>query len=321
CLRIVQIPNGRFNQELAAQVVALLARMGPAAREARPVLRDLCLSGRVAIRFPAELALRNVDAAALDELYADANRLARERIGKIITALGRQDVWAPTPERTNFFRALPAIATLGPDAKTAAPHLVALLTARPPENLRVQERSYRARILLHAAQALGQIGDASEAVVAALVSGLLNTNSMVDQACCEALGRLGPPARAAAPALRELLAANGSLLRLAGAMALVNIAPDSGPDVVPTLRELETVPDLRLRKAANLVRWKIEREGPSPLEDLLSTDLTNLFLDRIKLLGWFGPEAKVALPELIGIVSTNSLLPLRVRAADAIRRI
>ena len=91
--------------------------------------------------------------------------------------------------------------------------------------------------------------------------------------------------------------------------------------MVPTLRELETVPDLRLRKAANLVRWKIEREGPSPLEDLLSTDLTNLFLDRIKLLGWFGPEAKVALPELIGIVSTNSLLPLRVRAADAIRRI
>ena len=130
-------------------------------------------------------------------------------------------------------------------------------------------------------------------------------------------------------------------------MALVKITPDTAT-VVPVLHELETIQDPRVQNAAKLARWKIElastsvpalgeletiqvpyalyqkhpeREGPSPLDDLLFDSLTGFFLDKIRLLGWVGPEAKSALPQLIGIVTTNSLPSLRLRAADAIRRI
>ena len=128
--------------------------------------------------------------------------------------------------------------------------------------------------------------------------------------------------------------AESSFVRLAAAMALVDIAPDAGPTIVPVLREMEALPDWRVRNTAKIGRWKIEREGPSPIEELLSATsdspfvqgsqrlpLNHSYLDTIKLLGWLGPEAKAALPELIGIVTTNSLTPLRLRAADAIRRI
>jgi HEAT repeat protein len=321
CLRILQVPPRRFNEELAREVLELLARMGPAASEVIPVLRHLVLEAPGTMRFPAELALRSIDAPALDQLYVEANATARHRIEKIVAALGRQDIWTPTPERTNFFRALPSIAALGPDAKTAVPRLVEVLTTMPPEGSIMPGNIGRRRFLFHAAQALGQIGEASEAVVGALAGKLQTANPMVARACCEALGQLGPPARAAVPALLPFLQAPDAFLRLDAAMALVSIAPDTGPTIIPTLRELEFIQDLRIRNAARIVRWRIEQAGPSPIEDLLSTNLTDLYLDKIKLAGWLGPEAKAALPELIGVVTTNRLAPLRLRAAGAIRRI
>ena len=185
---------------------------------------------------------------------------------------------------------------------------------------------------------MGQIGEASEAVVSAL-AGQLQSNPSLAQACGEALGRLGPSARAAVPALRQMLEVKNSSLprgtastrlsreiddstvRLNAAMALVNLAPDAASDVVPALRELELLQDVRVRTAARLARWKIERSGPPPIEQLLAAPVTDLFLDKMKLLGWLGPEAEAVLPDLIGVVVSNSLPGLRLRAADAIRRI
>ena len=358
CLRLLEGRNRRFAEELTRRVTALLTRMGPAAKEAIPPLRDLFLKGPAATRFAVEQALRGIDVPTLDALQAEANRMARRRIEKIVASLGQQTIWTPTPERTNFFNALPAIAALGPEARSACGRLVELLTTTPPTVSKVEENYYRTKIPFLTVRALGQIGDATGLVVSALASHLRSTNPIVAQACCEALGELGPPARAATPALCELLKAEATLLRLAAAMALVKITPDTAT-VVPVLHELETVQDPRVQNAAKLARWKIElasdiastsvpalgeletiqvryrlfdrgviwqkrdpeREGPSPLDDLLFDSLTGFFLDKIRLLGWVGPEAKSALPQLIGIVTTNSLPSLRLRVADAIRRI
>jgi len=337
CLRILQVPHRRVNEGLIRQSLELLARMGPAAREATAVVRDLLLTGDGA-RLPAEMTLRSIDPSALSEAYAEANTMARQWVEQTVDSLGKQGVWAPTPQRTNFFRALPAIAALGPEAKAAVPRLVELLASTPPVGLDSPENSFRVRILTHAAQALGQIGEASEAVVSAL-AGQLQSNPSLAQACGEALGRLGPSARAAVPALRQMLEVkysslprgtastrlsreiDDSTVRLNAAMALVNLAPDAASDVVPALRELELLQDVRVRTAARLARWKIERSGPPPIEQLLSAPITDLFLDKMKLLGWLGPEAEAVLPDLIGVVVSNSLPGLRLRAADAIRRI
>ena len=48
--------------------------------------------------------------------------------------------------------------------------------------------------------------------------------------------------------------------------------------------------------------------------------MTDLYI-KIQVLEWFGPEAKAALPQLIGLVMTNTLPSLRLHAVDAIRRI
>ena len=316
CLRILQSRDRRSHGDLTTHAITLLARMGPVAREAIPVLRELFLKGPAMIRFPAEQALRSIDASTLDGLNAEANRIARQRIERIVASLGTQSIWAPTPERTNFFRALPVIGALGPEAKVATARLVELLTTPPPISSALEQDHYRVRIPYNAARALGQIGDGSEPVVLALMNRLEGTNPMVAQACCEALGKLGPPARAAVPALREMLKAEGSFLRLAAAMALVQVEPGARATVIPVLRELEAVQEnWRLRNAVKMARWKIEREGPPPFEDL-----TDLYI-KIQVLEWFGPEAKAALPQLIGLVMTNTLPSLRLHAADAIRRI
>jgi len=356
CLQLLQAPNRPCSEWMTTRVAYLLARVGPAAKETIPPLRDLFLKGPATTRFPVEQALRSIDAPTLDALYVEANRMARQRIEKIVASLGQQNIWTPTPERTNFFRALPAIAALGPEARTACGRLVELLTPPPPTVSRGEENYYRMKIPFQTARALGQIGEATELVVSALANCLQSTNPIVAQACCEALGRLGAPARAATPALRELLKAEGTFLRLAAAMALVKITPDTA-SVVPVLRELETVQDPRVRNAAKLAGWKIElasdtastsvaalgeletvhdlgfpsrvnrekreleREGPWPLDVLLSDTLAGFYLDKIRLLEWVGPEAKDALPQLTEIVTTNSLPSLRLLAADAIRRI
>jgi len=319
CLRILQSRNRRSYEDLTAHVLELLARIGPEAKEAIPGLRELFLKGPATIRFPAEQALRSIDPPTLDGLNAEANRIARQRIERIVASLGTQSIWTPTPERSNFFRALPAIAALGPEAKAATARLVELLTT-PPIPSAPEENLYRVRIPAQAARTLGQIGDGSEFVVSALTNRLEIENPIVAQACCEALGKLGPPPRAAVPALREMLKAEGSSLRLAAAMALIQIEPDARAMVVPVLHELEGIQGLRIRDAVKMVRWKIEREGLPPSEDLRTDSLADLYIN-IMLLDWFGPDAKAALPQLIGIVMTNRLPSFRLQAADAIRRI
>jgi HEAT repeat protein len=348
CLRVLRAQHPPYNEASARQAHALelLGRIGPAAVQALPLLRDFFLHGRPSVRFATERALRGIDPATLQALYAEANRIARDRIDQILVSLGTRDLWTPSSARLNFFRALPAIESLGPEARAAIPRLVELLTTAPPRRTNAVAQidpiqlpptppppvgpNWAPReinpinvisLASHAAHALGQIGDGSETVIAALSGQLQSSNVVVAQACCEALGTLGPRARVALPALLPLLNAPASSLRLAAAMALFNISPDTAPNVVLALGELETAVDLRIRRAARLVRWRIERTGPNPMEDLLAASTTDFYVDKIRMLGWFGPEASAALPELIGIVTTNNLGPLRIRAAEAIRRI
>lgn len=358
CLRTLRGHRPPYDGAAAKQALDLLDHIGPAAGEARPILREYFFQGRPGIRFAAERALRSIDAEALLAIYAEANRIGKERIDGILGSLGPGDIWSQGPGRSNFFRSLPAMAALGPEAGAAVPRLVEVLTHAPQGPPRNRDRietgstssnapptpssspgaatsrlsrfnnpgAIRAAVNVtaltaQAAHALGQIGDGSEAVIAALSTQLQSSNVIVAQACCEALGRLGPQARTALPALQSLLPVSPGSLRLAAAMAILNISPDLGPALVPTFQELEIGVDLRVHRAARLARWRIDRKGPSPMEELLDASMTDFYVDKLRMLAWFGPEARSALPELIGIVTTNTLAPLRVRAAEAIRRI
>jgi hypothetical protein len=90
-------------------------------------------------------------------------------------------------QRDDWQTALRALAALGPAARSAVPTLLAFLAD--------DERA------VEVVWTLGQIGTAE--VVPHLVR-LLDRGEVLRRAVMEALGRIGPPARAAVPALRQL---------------------------------------------------------------------------------------------------------------------
>ena len=176
-----------------------------------------------------------------------------------------------------------ALREIGPEAKTAAPVLVKLLREGVPS-----EPRYSASVRRHAAQALGGIGpDAGTKARDALAAALKDPIDPVREDAAIALGKLGPFAQPAVPAIEEAL--------------------DKGPF------------SARVHAAKSL--WLITGETERAV-DVLVGELGdfNWGLLSAQVLGEMGTKATKAVPSLVDLFQSVDLHQ-RVAAADALLRI
>ena len=195
----------------------------------------------------ADPTVRRAAARALGEAGADA----RPAVGPLARALKDAD-----PFVRRF--AAQALGEIGPDARDAVPAL----------NDLIKKGNDRKEVLEAAAGALGKIG-AGKAGVEALAATVKDRSAdvLVRRRAAEALGAMGPDARAAIPALLAVLkpAGNnamprGSDFRPEVAEALGRIVGPDDRTAVDTLTALSTdrqVRDRNLKKAINDALKKI----------------------------------------------------------------
>lgn len=152
--------------ELRSQAAIALGKIGPAAKKAVPALTETLKNNDKSLRINAITALEGLGVeakAAIPELM----KLLRN---------GDKDVQ---------FAACSALGAIGPDAKEAVPKMLAL----------IEEKTQVTQV----ADALEKIG---KVAVPALIKALADNQDWVRYGACEALGRIGPDAEAALPALK-----------------------------------------------------------------------------------------------------------------------
>jgi HEAT repeat protein len=136
-----------------------------------------------------------------------------------------------------------------------------------------------------AARALSECEATDQRVVAALAKGIADSDTEVRRLSIDALGQIGAAAHSSLPTLKAALADDDEKLRVRAALAIQRIAPE----------DLSFVP----------VLVKAMRAGDGRL---------------LLAVGAMGPEAKWAMPTLIGLLSHESP-PMRALAAQTLGRI
>jgi HEAT repeat protein len=211
----------------SADVVSALAFLGPTATPAVPKLVGLVQGSDRSLRLAAIHALGNVGTAASPAVPALTAALEDPALrSQAVVALGK----------------------MGPAARPAAPALVGLLRA-PSSSDRVS-----------AAIALGTIGADSAtvpAVALALGMALKDESTTLRQQAAQALGQLGPSARAAVPHLVEALQGDNPFVCGYAAHALGEMGK-AAQAALPALREKLKDEDPDTRKAAAEAVRKIE---------------------------------------------------------------
>jgi HEAT repeat protein len=187
-----------------------LARMGPAARPAIPVLIAAAVDVEEPVRKSASGAMEKIDPEW------PTSPEAAEAVPALVKALGSKftEVW----QLASFL--------LGRIGKPAVPALIDALADRWQES--------RQSVV---ARTLGRIGPAAAEAVPALAHELTSENANVRQAAAEGLGQIGPPAEPAVPALIQLLTDRLPDSRQAAAVALARVGK-SDPAAIPPLIQL-----------------------------------------------------------------------------------
>jgi HEAT repeat protein len=294
-----------------------LARLAPFIDPALPALRDAALASHGGLTPAVEaliaagsggqrllleaIADQNLDAQTRRFLLRDAafrGRLSAGSVPALIRLLKDPD------GALHGFAAL----ALGNQGEAAAPAIPALIEAlADPAAGRLDDGTLVAYLLtMPAAEALARIGpQAVPALLEALKAPRTRGQALV------ALERMGPRARAALPALRDLLGSDDKRLRAGAASALLHI--DDAPEApLRVLTALLADPDRDTRRTAvdALARraggsWErpatrtlaLPREAVKPLLELLTDQ--DLRGPAGRVLGRMGDARKDALPELI----------------------
>jgi HEAT repeat protein len=230
-----------------------------------------------------------------------------------------------------------ALGQIGAEASPASPRLAATLVD-------LEEHEY---VRATAAWALGRIGQADEAVLAALSESLGSTLPTVRRHAAGALGRIGPKAREASDKLEAALDDADGRVRVAAAWALWRIAREpaavralgeqlragsgrGAQEAVEPLAAIARIDDdamAALISALGSPRGDIRRAaaraigttGPAALEPLravLRADDRQAARHAVESLCWMGPEALDALTEAL----RHSDAEVRRRAARALGR-
>jgi len=221
-----------FALSIRRQTVRTLGRIGPDASAAIPAVLEV-LAG-------AELDERLICCFALDAIGGP--KAARQGVDVLIVGLEDKD-----PERRRV-----AAFTLSEMGSSAKPAVAALGKAlHDPEIL----------VRLGAAGALWMLERQVELVVGILMEGLQHSDAWTRRWSIDVLGRMGPEARQAVPALGKMLKDGSAEMRLAAVKTLGFIGPDA-KSAVPQLIEALKDPGMR--------------GGPSPLSTSAAESLRRI---------------------------------------------
>lgn len=347
--------------DVRTTALIMLGELGPAARAAIPALLRCLKQGDPNLRHTALVSLARVGAgdprcrAALlhglqdphDDIRVSAAMflennppLDPQDVPKLVACLEDRDARVRGP-------AARMLGTIGPPAQAA---LGALLRraendedtlirahaaysawlidpARLPVTLGVLETGARSGDS-RSCFLLGRLGPAAAPAVPALVGILNDPTSPVLMEAGAALGNIGPQARAALPALKGLCqAAEDPHLRLHWAVQIVKI-DSSETNFWPLLREtLHGENDWDRILAAHTL-WTLHQPAPDLIPGLV-TLIENRDGDRplfarlaaVDLLGEMGGQAAGALPVLRAATTNDPNPDIRVRAQAAVRSV
>lgn len=175
-------------------------------------------AAQMAARALAELSPPDdVIRPAIDKVLAGADAETADRVFTAFASLGPKVVPLaikalkdPSPARRE--RALQVLARIGAAAAPATPELVEVVKSGTP----VQKAE-----ALYVFAAIGPKADA--AAVAAVVGALADADPQVKLAAGYAVGKIGPAAKEALPALKQLAASDDDLLKLSSIWAMLEI--------------------------------------------------------------------------------------------------
>lgn len=288
------------NSNARVEAILALGDLGDEAKSALPTMLALLKDNAPDVRFFGAMALGKVGAAAVPGvtgLLHDTNSLVRAAAAQ---ALGR----------------------IGPKASQSLPELKPL----------IQDKN--AAVRAEAVQALGRIG--KETAVPMLIE-LLSTNiTDVREAAFDALGEMGPAAKAALPALTEILR---------GPVTAADTVNDGfyggfysqGPkaDAMQTVCFLSELPEASdaIIASTSLFRGNGEKglcpallfQAMGPNAKPAVPALINLLQETnrmnrgyvAKALGAIGPSAATAIPALAGLLEDKNQF-VRISAAEAL---
>jgi HEAT repeat protein len=275
--------RGHIAQANACAMYRTLPGLAKALREGKPNQR---LGAAQALGH----AYRNADAAAaLKGALTDEDRAVRLEAAVSLAEVAEKNggpaapvlaAMLPDAGKADRLRILQCLEKLGPAAKEAIPALDRALEATEPD------------LRLQAAFARVKAGPApADKVVLIFAATLSGKNERRGQAAHE-LGRIGPPARDALPALREALKDKNPWVQMAAAEAAFRIDQDQAKVTVPVLLDI----------------LKQEKKH------------SNARMHAIEVLGQMGPTARDAAPALRTILK-DAKEPYRPSVAGSLLRI
>lgn len=289
--------------------VAALQKMGAAAH---PALKKALDDKDSAVRMSAAIALRlqmmGRGQDAVIKLLADALRTNNDvRVRMLaVEALGFSGMTPPSAAAVNAI--IPALNDPDDDVGgTAAVSLVRLNAWRgknvvPALIKALKSKEAEGMLPSSAAEALGRLGPAAESAVPALIETMKRNEPFIADHAAEALGKIGP---AAVPALREVLSTSNGAVWAHAARALGSAGPAS-KDTISLLLESLSQDDPSVRAAAIHGLGDARADSDEAIAALVKTladKNRNVRNAAIRALGRIGSRAKPAVPTLAKLLA------------------
>lgn len=285
--RVCSLPDGNNVLELDRQAVRALAEaisaQGDAARaetsggtggsrEMIQTLGEALAADSAAVRVAAAAVFREIRRHPVDQIgalaaaLADENRWVRWYAAEALANVGAEASLAVDAlcqaldheDRYTRRRAAVALGRIGPAGRPAIARLESLASDDPDRTVREAARTALFQVNLDALAAAR--ASQADSRIQELIARLDEDDEFESVAAANALGRLGPEAAAAAPALARALGKPNKWLRVAAAEALGAIGPAAGP-AVASLEEAADDADADVRAAA---RASLESLGRKP---------------------------------------------------------
>jgi len=345
-----------YNEDVIDSITRALSRIG---FYARPVLLEACKDKNYIVRMVAAIALRNIWSVPNDitssfikilkdeQESGDARGFAAKTLGKIRASDAKLVLIEALKDKDHFVIGCAAEALADIGAKDAVPALIELLkdkenfrrmvvyalgeigdpSAIPAliEALKDEEEWVRSS----AAEALGKMRDKS--VIPVLIEALKNEDDSDEEVISEAakaLGKIGPEAKDAVPALINVLNYEYGNVKQYAAEALGNIGSEVKGTIPALIKVLKNeYEDSDVRKSAARALGKIgptAKDAVPVLVEALKNEYENKDIrdckDYIIALGYIGPAAKDAVPELVELLQDEERTN-KMYAAEALGKI
>ena len=296
---LAQLLKDSEDTEVWRAAIVVVLTTGPQAEAAAPALRSL-LKGENLPQIQLAALLGYIGKSAVPtftQLLNDKDVVVRRRAAEILGFIG-PEAKAAVPalveslKDTDWetrWRATISLGHIGPNARAAVPALIASLKSMGGN---------------YVAEAMEKIGIDVKTDVPALVEVLRDHN----QEAARILGNIGPPARAAIPALSESFKDENGVVRCAAALAVWKITAEANT-VVPLLTGLLDDKDSSVRRSAAYSLGQIGLAAKPAIPALVKLYDDK---DRVsavvasKALGKIGPAAIPAIVQFLNDKNKNS---------------